>query len=73
MCVAVKPVASAALFVLLFSSLYAIIGVTFFETDFEEWFGTFLSAQLTLMQVRPALGSMDVCIVIDLYAYMCEI
>ena len=30
---AAKPVASAAMFVLLFSSLYAVIGVTFFKVN----------------------------------------
>ena len=51
---AVKPVASAALFVLLFSSLYAVVGVTFFREDFPELFGDFLRAQLTLMQIMVA-------------------
>eukprot|EP00282_Hemiselmis_andersenii_P020456 CAMPEP_0172032650 /NCGR_PEP_ID=MMETSP1041-20130122/19997_1 /TAXON_ID=464988 /ORGANISM="Hemiselmis andersenii, Strain CCMP439" /LENGTH=400 /DNA_ID=CAMNT_0012689333 /DNA_START=8 /DNA_END=1210 /DNA_ORIENTATION=+ len=56
---AVKPVASAALFVLLFSSLYAVIGVTFFRDDFPEFFGDFLRSQLTLMQIMTFDGWID--------------
>ncbi len=54
-----KPVASAGLFVLIVSSLYAVIGVTFFDSELSEWFGTFLGAQLTLLQITSMDGWID--------------